>query len=160
MRTPLQELNELELRVAREKCHDIPYIYRKPNKVNNANSLTKAVIKFLTLSGHQAERVSVEGRVIDKRQTYTDVLGHTKTVGTFKRIPSSATRGSADISATIKRNGVGMSVKIEIKYGRDVQSDVQKRYQEQIERAGGQYWLVRTFDSFMEQYKKFMSETD
>ncbi|KAF2380358.1 hypothetical protein BSN82_16780, partial [Acinetobacter baylyi] len=50
------------------------------------------------------------------------------------------TPGSADISATIK----GRSVKIEVKYGKDRQSQAQKDYQKAIEKAGGTYIIVKT----------------
>ena len=53
-----------------------------------ANGLTKCIIEFLTLSGHFAERVNSMGRMLDKRETYTDVLGQKKTVGSMKYIPS------------------------------------------------------------------------
>lgn len=153
--TPLQVLNRMEQQKAWDDNPLAPRsaIVRLPNKANNANTLTKSVIKFLTLSGHQAERISVEGRVIAGQQTYTDVLGHRKTIGTFKRIPSSARKGSADISAIIR----GRSVKLEIKYGKDRQSDVQKAYQAEVERAGGVYIIVRTFDQFYEWYNQFIS---
>jgi hypothetical protein len=66
--------------------------------------------------------------------------------------PSTSTKGSADISATIR----GRSVKIEVKQ-KDKQSEVQKRYQESIEAAGGTYFIARNFDEFMEFYLKFIS---
>jgi hypothetical protein len=47
-------------------------------------------------------------------------------------------------------------VKIEIKYGKDRQSDVQKEYQASIERAGGVYIIVRTFYEFVVWYDKFI----
>ena len=37
---------------------------------------------------------------------------------------------------------------IEIKYGKDRQSDDQIRYQEMIEKAGGIYIIVKNFDDF------------
>ena len=58
------------------------------------------------------------------------------------------TKGTADISSTIN----GKSVKIEVKYGRDVQSEVQKQYQNKIETAGGIYYIARDFDKFVEWY--------
>lgn len=63
------------------------------------------------------------------------------------------TAGSADISATIK----GRSVKIEVKIGKDRQSDAQKKYQEMIERAGGVYIIAKNFDEFVEWYNNFVS---
>ncbi len=61
------------------------------------------------------------------------------------------TPGSADISATIK----GRSVKIEVKYNKDRQSDAQKQYQEMIEKAGGVYIIAKTFDDFVIWYESF-----
>ena len=54
------------------------------------------------------------------------------------------TKGSADISATIQ----GKSVKIEIKWGNDRQSPAQVKYQSEIEKAGGIYVIVHTYDQF------------
>jgi hypothetical protein len=60
------------------------------------------------------------------------------------------TVGTADISATIR----GRSVKIEVKIGRDRQSDAQKRYQASIEAAGGIYYIARNIDDFMQWYNQ------
>ena len=125
------------------------YIWFKPMKDNSANELTKAVIKFIRLSGGQAERISVTGRTINTRKTYTDILGHRKTIGSVKYIPSAMTKGSADISATIQ----GKSIKIEIKWGKDRQSPAQAKYQAEVEKAGGIYLIVHTFDQFYDWYK-------
>jgi hypothetical protein len=78
-------------------------------------------------------------------------MAHTKQLP-GKWTPGQSTKGTADISATIR----GRSVKIEIKYGHDRQSQVQKEYQASIERAGGVYIIVRDFDSFMVWYDKFI----
>ncbi len=111
-------------------------LYCKPIKANSANELTKAVIKFIRLSGGQAERVSVTGRIINKRKTYVDVLGHRKQKSSIKYIPSAMTKGSATI--------LGKSIKIEIKWGNDRQSPTQA----EIEKAGGIYFIIHTFDQF------------
>jgi hypothetical protein len=42
-----------------------------------------------------------------------------------------------------------------VKYGRDVQSDAQKQYQEMIEKAGGIYFIAKTFDDFVTWYESF-----
>jgi hypothetical protein len=70
-----------------------------------------------------------------------------------KYTPSTGTKGSADISATIR----GRSVKIEVKYGKDKQSEVQHRYQQSIEQAGGTYYIARNFDDFIEFYYDFLA---
>ena len=118
---------------------------------NSANGLTKCIIDFLQLSGHQAERINTMGRPIDNRKQVTDVIGRTKTIGTMTWGKSTATKGSADISATIN----GRSVKIEVKYGNDRQSEDQKKYQESIERSGGQYLIAKTFEDFYLKYLQF-----
>jgi hypothetical protein len=69
----------------------------------------------------------------------------------MKWIPGSGTKGTADISATIW----GKSVKIEAKM-KDRQSEDQKKYQAQIERAGGLYWLVRSFKEFLTLYNQII----
>jgi len=92
--------------------------------------------------------------MLDNRKTYTDVIGRTKTIGSTKYIPTSGTKGSADISATIN----GRSVKIEVKWKADRQSKDQKAYQEQVERAGGVYYIAKDFDSFYAWFNEFIKQ--
>ena len=115
-----------------------------------ANGLTKCVIAWIRYSGGQAERINVTGRQIDQRKTVTDCLGHQRQIGSLKYIPTSGTRGSADISATIH----GRSVKIEIKIGRDKQRPAQMEYQRSVEAAGGIYFIASTFQQFYNWYQK------
>ena len=115
-----------------------------------ANGLTKCVIDFITLSGGMAERISNTGRYVDGRVKYTDVLGHTREFGSGKWIKGSGTLGTADISAVVK----GKTIKIEIKIGKDRQSEHQKKYQEMIERAGGEYWIVCNFEEFYNRFNQ------
>lgn len=117
---------------------------------SSANGLTKCVIDFLNYSGHQAERVSSMGRMLDKTKVVEDVLGRQRTIGSMQYIKGTSTNGTADISSIIN----GKSVKIEIKIGADRQSQAQKQYQTATERAGGIYLITKTFDEFMEQYGK------
>lgn len=116
----------------------------------SANGLTKCVTAWIQMSGFQAERINTMG-VYREAAKVKDVDGISRTVGKGKWTKSTSTAGSADISATIK----GRSVKLEIKYGKDVQSDAQKRYQESIERAGGIYLIVRNFDEFVTWWDNF-----
>jgi hypothetical protein len=92
------------------------------------------------------------GRMIDNRKTYADVIGRTKTIGTAKYIPTTGTKGSADISATIN----GKSVKIEVKIGTDRQSEAQKEYQDRTEKSGGIYLIAKDFEGFYQEYKKII----
>lgn len=144
--------NELfELKKAKFK--DQPGLLKQTFRDDSANGLTKCIIKFIQLRGGQAERISTTGRVVDNRQTYVDVVGFTRTMGSVEWIPSNTTKGSADIAATVK----GRSVKIEVKIGKDRQSEAQKKYQSDIENAGGTYYIARDFTTFVEWYTKSLS---
>lgn len=119
-----------------------------------ANGLTKCIVSWLMLSKWQAERINVMGRPIDNTRIITDCIGRKRRIGSVQWIPSGVTKGSADISATV----AGRSVKIEVKIGRDRQSEAQKEYQKKIEAAGGIYLIVRTFDEFLQWYDQFIIE--
>jgi len=111
---------------------------------NSANELTKSVIAFLQFNGCQAERINTMGVYRKKYRTDGVAIGGQWTKGT-------GTPGSADISATIK----GRSVKIEVKYGKDRQSQAQKAYQKAIEEAGGVYVIAKDFEGFLSFYEQF-----
>ena len=118
-------------------------------KDNNANGLTKCITQFLILSGWQAERINTMGVY---RQGAKIQVGENIRQLKGKYTPSTSTKGSADISAIIK----GRSVKIEVKFGNDKQSDAQKQYQLAVESAGGIYYIARDFDNFLIFYDNFI----
>ena len=124
----------------------------KHYEVTKANGLTQAVIAVIRCAGYQAERINTTGRQIDNRKEFIDVVGIRRTVGSITWIPGTGTKGSADISATIK----GRSVKIEIKIGRDRQSQAQLDYQADIERAGGIYVIIKTLEDFFQWFDNFL----
>jgi len=124
--------------------------YKRSDK--DTNGLTACVIDFLIYSGHHAERTSNEGRTVDDSQIVTDYLGRTKKIGSVKRIPSQGTIGTSDVKACIN----GRFIAIEIKFGKDRQSEGQKTYQEKIEASGGVYIIVRNFDDFLSWYDDFI----
>jgi hypothetical protein len=125
----------------------------KHYEVRKANGLTQAVIAVIRAGGYQAERINTTGRQIDNRKEFTDVVGIRRTVGSMTWIPGTGTKGSADISATIK----GRSIKIEIKIGKDKQSQAQLDYQSDVERAGGVYIIVKSLEGFFEWYDEFIT---
>lgn len=151
---PLEILKQLKLKQIREEYPSVPdHAIKQPKySDNSANGLTNCIVDFLNLSGHLAERHSNEGRVIDQRKTYTDVIGQTKTIGSLKRIYSSNVNGTSDIKATIK----GKMIAIEVKFGNDRQSEKQKEYQKRVENAGGEYWIAKTFNQFYEMYLEYL----
>lgn len=149
-KTPAQILNQMidDDFIAKHPGFPEYGIPRSKVKVNGANSLTQAVKKFLILSGHQCERISTSGRVIDDSKVVENVLGQKMKIGSSRYIKGTGTRGSADLSSIIN----GKSVKWEIKFGKDRQSLAQKEYQKTVERAGGYYFLIHSLDEFMEIY--------
>ncbi len=145
-------LKQLYLDNNRQKYPSLPDAVRSYPKWTDrtANGLTKMILDFLKLKGHQAERISNTGRPIDNTKRVADILGRERIIGTIQWIPGSGTKGTADISATIN----GKSVKIEVKIGRDKQSPYQKKYQESVEAAGGLYIIAKSFTQFYELYNK------
>jgi len=98
-----------------------------------SNLLTSICIKYLNWKGYFAERTSNTGQMRRVKD------------GTLKYTYSCGTNGTSDIKAIIG----GLFVAIEIKYSKDKQSEVQRKYQYEVEKAGGQYLIVRKFDDLL-----------
>ena len=148
-RTALKRLKQAALNKITTERPNLPYpeSFVHDYKVNSANGITRAVIDWIRFNGGQAERISVTGRMVDGTKKVTDVMGHSRIVGSVSYQKSSMTKGSADISATLPPHG--RSLKIEIKYGKDRQSQAQKQYEQSITGAGGIYLIVHTFEDFL-----------
>lgn len=157
-----QRLIDAKLSTLKTQYPSFPPAYFPETKYNDAtaNGLTKCIIDFLNNSGHQAERISSTGRMIDQTKISTDVIGRQRTIGSVKWIKGSSTNGTADISSTINVMinlfAVGLSVKWEVKIGKDKQSDDQKEYEKDIKTAGGYYFIVKSFDDFLEKYDNLL----
>jgi hypothetical protein len=149
--TGLSHLKELALTHSRNRYPDLPEYARCTKSYNDrtANGLTRCIIDFLNFSGHLAERINSTGRPIDNTKIVKDVLGSQRRIGSMRWIKGTGQKGTADISATINSR----SVKIEVKM-KDRQSEDQKKYEEQVIRAGGLYWIVRSFEEFLTYYNE------
>lgn len=149
-----QLIQDLYYKQLRESYPSFPEFALPPYKPceTTANGLTSLICNYLNWSNHQAERISSMGRSIDTSKQVTDVIGRTRTIGGTKYIPGNSTKGTADISATIN----GRSVKIEVKINKDRMSEAQKKYKENIERAGGVYIIARDFDTFLTELNNIM----
>ena len=136
--TALQKLDNLSYQMKLERHPTIPIkaVPRTKYKDSSANELTKCVIDFLRLKGHYATRIQSQGQ---KR-------GSIMTYGTTQR-------GTADVHSCV--NGIHLS--LEIKYGNDKQSDIQKQVQSEVEGSGGIYLLIRTFEQFYKFYCDFQN---
>ena len=70
----------------------------------------------------------------------------------FKHAASAAMKvGIPDIVCCIKGHFVG----IEVKQEKGIQSDVQKVCMNNIRNAGGEYWIVWSYEDFVQQFNKF-----
>jgi hypothetical protein len=98
---------------------------------DTANALTRAIMVWAEVNGASASRINTTGIYDVKRGIYRH---------------SGATRGVADIDLIIN----GRAVKIEVKIGKDKQSEAQRLYQQRTEAAGGVYIIARNFDDFLE----------
>ena len=132
------------------------YIPKYKYTDKTANGLTRCVIDWIIFNGGQAERINTTGRMLDNTKQVNDVMGINRTIGSKQYIKGTGTVGSADISSTIRMNingrMIGVSVKWEVKIGKDRMSEHQKKYQLEIEGADGFYFIVKSFDDFIEKY--------
>ena len=140
---------ELESKIAKYPSMNPKYIGLTEWTDNSANSLTNSIIFYINATGNQAERIGSQGQYREgkKIEVGTGEIAYTKQLP-GKWTKGQGTKGTADISSIIN----GKSVKIEVKYGRDIQSEAQKQYQNKIETAGGIYYIARDFDTFIEWY--------
>jgi hypothetical protein len=109
----------------------------KKKKQSPANALTDAIRDYCDLLGCATARINVMG-------IYDENLG--------KYRKSGSTPGVEDIDVTLPVNvsgmKVGIKVAVEVKIGRDAQSDKQIKREEKIKKAGGHYIIAKTFDQF------------
>lgn len=119
-----------------------PYaIPRKRYSDKTANKLTDAITDFIRLTGGYADRVNNMGVMRNGKWTRS---------GTRK--------GIADIMASkpIEVGGrlIGVQVAIEVKIGKDRQSEDQKKIEEEVVRSGGFYIIAKDWQSFYSQWDK------
>ena len=117
-----------------------------------ANGLTKMVIDWLQLNGHQAERINTMGVARVNKGPKDESFNRNFNSVTWT--PSGSTKGSADISSVIN----GFSVKLEVKIGKDRQSEAQRKYEADIKKAGGYYFIITDFNQFYELYLKLIDK--
>ena len=139
--TPTAHLHRLYIEHHRERYPSVPTVaIPKPEyKLTDTNGLTRAIIDFIRFSGGHAERVNTMGRQIKAKS------------GKQIWIQTTATKGSADIHAIWH----GRTLAIEVKNAatRDRLRPKQAEYAAKVQRAGGLYFVARTFDSFYEWFQ-------
>lgn len=135
----------------REKHPSVPD-HAIPHRVfedRTANGLQNAIKTFCEIRGILCERRGNEGR-FRQGQTVVDVIGRTRVMkGTW--LPGQ-NNGQSDLELTIK----GIRHCVEVKIGRDVQSDAQKDFEAKVKRAGGVYVIVKCWGDFYNEFKKWV----
>lgn len=106
---------------------------------DKTNDLTKCVMAYTRLQGYFIERINSSGRFING-----------------KWIKGTGTNGTADLSAII--NGKSVKIEIKCKATKDRQSEAQKKYQKQVEKAGAVYIVVGTFEEFFNWLNTYCNE--
>lgn len=109
-------------------------------KAVTANSLTKAVVDFVNLQKYcVAWRVNSVGIFDPKTKRYRT---------------SNTRKGVADISVIAH----GLAIQIEIKIGKDKQSEHQVLFEKDVKKAKGEYWIVKSFDAFGVLWENFIKK--
>lgn len=113
-----------------------------------ANDLAKAIKAFCEMQGVMCQRTGNEGRY-RPGAVVVDVIGRGRQMkGTW--LPG-LNNGQGDLHIVLK----GMSHWLEIKIGKDRQSDKQKDFEAMVKRSGGTYDIVKSWDEFYNTYKKW-----
>lgn len=129
----VKELERLYLEMKKHKYPGNTFVTGRKFKDDSANALTECCVWWIRLHGGSADRINNTG-------VYDPFL---------KRFRKSGTRkGIADIIGLIN----GRYIAVEVKFGKDRQSEEQKKVQAEIEEAGGVYIIARTFTQFVEEF--------
>lgn len=114
---------------------------KKKKKQSPANALTAAIIKYVELCGACAARVNVMG-IFDQ--------------STGKYRTSGSKKGFEDVDVTyplyIAGKKIGLKVAVEIKIGKDRQSEHQIMREQEVTKSGGVYIIAKTFDQFKQDF--------
>lgn len=137
-----------QCRVYPSVVKDGHYTPPKYPKILTSNGMMTYISNLLNWLGHRCTRINVSGRLIEAPQKQASGVS----LMTKKYMHSSTRKGTADLSSTIKINGVGRSVMWEIKAGNDRPSENQLEEQKREQEAGGEYFFVHSIEDFLTIY--------
>lgn len=143
----LKDLSNLKYQQDRKNRPSIPE-YAVPRSTftdKTANGLTKAIKTFCDIKGIFCQRTGNEGRY-RPGQSVVDAIGRTRIMkGTW--LPG-LNNGQADLTLVFS----GRYIAIEVKIGKDRQSQDQKDFEKSILTSGGHYWIVKSWADFYEKF--------
>lgn len=143
----LKDLSEAKAKFDKKSYPSVPdyAVPRTKFSDKTAGGLTTAIKTFCEIYGIFCQRTGSEGRYRPGKQV-TDVLGRVKQMkGTW--LPGTSV-GQGDLTVVFK----GVYIAVEVKIGKDRQSEVQKKFEDTLTRSGGNYIIVKSWDDF---YMKF-----
>jgi hypothetical protein len=112
----------------------------KKKKSSPANQLTSDIMDYLLEYNCAVARINTTG-------IYDEKLGRYRKSG--------STNGVEDINCTypldVKGITIGLTIAIEVKIGKDVMSDDQKKRKQRIELAGGIYIVAKELQQFKDE---------
>lgn len=105
------------------------YIPSRLPDVTTANGMASYIVDHCAWTGNYANRINVMGRQING-----------------KHIKSSTKKGTPDVDILIN----SVPIKAEIKINKDSQSDAQIKQQAAITKAGGNYYIFKSIDDYLD----------
>jgi hypothetical protein len=151
----LKDLTELKFKMDVKNRPSVPLhaVPRKTFTDKTANGLATAIKAFCDLQGVMCMRSGNEGRY-RPGSSVVDVIGRTRVMkGTW--LPGQ-NNGLADITIILK----GMTHYVEIKIGKDRQSDVQKTFESMAKKAGASYDIAKSWNDFYKLYRSWAKSTN
>ena len=120
--------------------------------ITKANGLTTLVINYLNWTGNFAERTNNMGTPIKKKiPKFNIISGKLEHIdGGLEWRKGNGTKGTSDIKGHIKtaKSPYPIPIYIEVKIGKDKQSEEQKTYEQKVTQTGAFYIIVRTPEDF------------
>lgn len=115
----------------------------------------KRIVAAINLLGGVASITNASAKRVDNRKGYVDGVGFYRVIGSVEFVKNTDFRpGTSDITATWRGRSWSIELKRIYATGHDKQSQAQALYQRDVERAGGLYVIVTSFDDFYAKYIK------
>lgn len=152
----LRNLSKLQA-MEEPKQYNMPEKYtknlgKKKKKQSPTNALTDAIVKYIRLNGGMAARINTQGQYREGKVVDSGLGFEVREKG--KWTTSGSTKGMPDVTACV----LGRFLGIEVKYGRDTQSDGQFLIQQAVEASGGTYYIAKDFDSFRKWFDNWITQ--
>jgi hypothetical protein len=128
----------------------------KVKKPSTAAQLENLIAEYTSLSGGFSTNIYSGGRERTSKTHVTDVIGRKNSITETKYLPSVVMKGHSDMIISYK----GYVLYLEIKLGKDRQSEAQKIFQQLVESKGSPYRIVHTLGEYEQLFTKFMNHID